>query len=857
MKPFRTNAFYTLGDLAPNFFPKYTQKSIADVRIVRSSFYHTVAAGSSPRYNLCENTKIYSECSSQCSSLKDVDAEMVKTGFDPRTCYSNHLIRCFVEDGNLGRARELFDEMPHTNTFTTNTLISGYVKSGSFCEARQLFDGMIDRTTVTWTIMIGAYSQCKQAREAYALFSEMQKSGVMLDHVTYTTLLSTCDDRENFNQVTQVHAHILKSGNMLVLRVCNTLIDSYSKCGLLGEACELFKEMSKRDNVTFNTLISGYSKDGFSEEAIKLLLQMKMEGLKPSEFTYAAVLSAGTAIADLGLGQQIHALVIKSNFIWNIFVSNALLDFYSKCDRVTDMEILFYDMPEYDGVSYNVMITGYAWNGLIKESLDLFKELQLRGFDRKQFPFAVILSIVAALQNLKIGHQMHAQAVVTGAESDILVTNSLIDMYAKCGVLESAKLIFLKQIDRNTVSWTAMISGYVQMGEYEEAIKMFSKMQQAHVTSDQATFSSILRACSSLASLGLGKQLHSFIIKVGYMSNVFSGSALLDVYAKCGCIKEAVQTFEEMSDRNIVSWNAMIAAYAQNGYGKAAINLFEEMLGWGVRPDSVTFISVLSGCSHGGLVEEGVRYFNSMTWFHDIEPKREHYACMVDMLGRSGQLDEAVNLMNEMTFEPDSIMWSSILNSCRIHRNHELGEWASNQLFKMELKDAGPYVIMSNLYAEAGRWEDVGKIKKSMRCQGVKKVTALSWVEMKQKVFTFTSNDKTHWQIDEIRERLDMLAEQMEKLGYKPDTSCALHDEEENVKVESLRYHSERLAISFALINTPPGSPIRVMKNLRACTDCHAAIKLISKIVQREITVRDSSRFHHFRDGFCSCGDFW
>ncbi|KAG9452967.1 hypothetical protein H6P81_005871 [Aristolochia fimbriata] len=859
MKAFVTNTLHTLGDLGPRSFPKCSLKSTTAIRLVPNHphkpsidpktfkrFSQAAIAVGPPNYD-----------PEYFSQSRDVDAQMVKTGFDPRICYSNHLIRCLVDNGNLTRARELFDEMPHTNTFTTNTLISGYVKSGFLSEAQSLFDSMTDRTTVTWTIMIGAYSQSKHTQEAFTIFSEMQKSGAKLDHVTYTSILSACNDRENMNQVSQVHGHALKSGNMLVLRVCNTLIDSYSKCGLLREACEVFMEMPERDNVTFNTLITGYSKDGLSEEAIELFLRMQMESMKPSEFTYAAVLSAGTALADLGLGQQIHALVIKSNYIWNIFVSNALLDFYSKCDRLTDMEILFYDMPEYDGVSYNMMITGYAWNGQNKESFNLFRELQFRGFDRKQYPFAVILSIIGALKNLKMGLQVHAQAVVTAAESDILVSNSLIDMYGKCSVLESAELIFKKQIDHNTVSWTAMISGYVQMGQYEEAIKMFSRMHQAHVTSDQATFSSILRGCSSLASLGFGKQLHAFITKVGYMSNVFSGSALLDAYAKCGCIKEAVQTFEEMNERNIVSWNAMISAYAQNGYGRAAINLFEEMLRWGIMPDSVTFISVLSGCSHGGLVEEGVRYFNSMTRVYGIEPKREHYACMIDILGRSGQLNEAMSLMNKMPFQPDSIMFSSILNSSRVHRNQELGEWAANQLFKMELNDAGPYVIISNLYAQAGRWEDVGKIKKSMRCQGVKKETAMSWVEVKQKIFTFTSNDKTHWQINEIRKKLDMLAEEMEKQGYKPDTSCALHDVEENLKVESLRYHSERLAIAFALISTPAGSPIRVMKNLRACTDCHAAIKLISKIVQREITVRDSSRFHHFRDGFCSCGDFW
>ncbi|XP_077212131.1 pentatricopeptide repeat (PPR) superfamily protein [Tasmannia lanceolata] len=825
MKPFRPNTFHSLASPIPVSFPKYP--------------------------------KLSPKCPSSTTIVQHVDAQMIKTGFNLKTFRSNHLMESFLQSGELSRARQLFDKMSQKNTITTNTLMSGYVKSGSLQEARQLFDLTVDRNMVTWTIMIGGYSQSKQTKEAFALFSQMRRSGTDPDHVTFVSLLSACNDGENSNQLIQVHTHVVKLGYESTLLICNTLVDSYCKCGLLDVARKLFVKMPERDCVTFNALIAGYSKDGFSDQALKLFVEMQISGLKPTQFTFAGVLCAYTGLGDLGLGQQIHGAIIKTNFGWNVFVSNALLDFYSKCGCVTDARKLFDEMPELDGVSYNVIITGYVWNGQCDESLDLFRELQFTGFDRKQFPFSSIMSIASTLSDLEMGRQIHAQTIVTSAESDILVGNSLIDMYAKCGLLDCAELIFSKRNDRNTVSWTAMISGYVQKGFHEEAVKLFFDMRAANVTSDQATFSSILRASSSLASLGLGKQLHSYIVRSGYMSNVYAGSALLDMYAKCGCIKEAVRTFNEMPDRNLVSWNAMITAYSQNGHAKAALNLFEEMLRWGIQPDSVTFLSVLSACSHGGLVEEGFRYFDSMTKFYKLHPKREHYACMVDILGRIGRLGEAEKLMDKMPFEPDSIMWSSILNSCRIHRNQELGQRAADKLFKMELSDAAPYVLMSNIYAEAGRWEDVGKVKKLMKDHGVKKEPAYSWVEIKEKIYSFSANDETHLETGEIRRMLDMLSEQMDKEGYMPDTSCALHNVEKEIKVESLRYHSERLAIAFALINTPPGSPIRVMKNLRACTDCHTAIKMISKIVGREITVRDSSRFHHFRDGFCSCGDYW
>ncbi|KAJ4729548.1 Pentatricopeptide repeat-containing protein [Melia azedarach] len=745
-----------------------------------------------------------------------IDARIIKTGFDPNTCRSNFLIDNLVSRGELSEARKLFDQMPNQNTVTTNVLISGYVKSGNLTNARELFNSMVDRTAVSWTILIGGYSHSNQFREAFELFADMRRECSDPDYVTFATLLSGCDAPDTANELIQAHANIIKFGYDSTLIVCNSLVGSYCKIHRLDLATQVFKEMPERDSVSFNALITGYSKEGLNEEAIKLFSEMQQLGFKPSDFTFAAALCAGIGLDDIALGQQVHAFVVKTNFVGNVFVANALLDFYSKHDRVVEARKLFGEMPEVDGVSYNVMITCYAWNGQHKESLRLFRELQFTRFNRSQFPFSTLLSIVANTLDLHIGRQIHAQTIVTSANSE------------------------------------------VKKGYIEESLNLFIEMHRANVSADQATFASILKASADLASLSLGKQLHSFVIRSGFMSNVFSASALLDMYAKCGSLKEAIQTFQEMTERNIVSWNALISAYAQNGDGEATLKSFEEMIQSGYQPDSVSFLSVLSACSHCGLVAEGLQYFNSMTQKYKLEPKKEHYVCMIDILCRRGCFDQAEMLIAQMPFEPDEIMWSSVINSCRIHKNLELAKKAADQLFKMEkLRDAAPYVAMSNIYAGAGQWDSVSKVKKAMRDRGVKKVAGYSWVEIKNKVHVFTANDKQHPQMKEIRRKIENLIRQMKKEGYKPDTSCALHNEDEEIKIESLKYHSERLAIAFALINTPEGSPILVMKNLRACTDCHAAIKVISKITRREITVRDSSRFHHFSDGLCSCGDYW
>ncbi|KAL4306993.1 hypothetical protein AHAS_Ahas16G0233800 [Arachis hypogaea] len=755
----------------------------------------------------------------------------------PQTCRFNFLIRACVQRGELRRARKLFDGMPHRNTFSANMMIMGYIQSGDLATATNLFDGMDDRNAVSWTMLIGGYAQNNRFREAFGLFVEMCRHGVEPDYVTFSTLLSGFTEFDSVNEVTQVHAYVVKLGHNSAMVVSNSLLDSYCKTRSLGLACQLFEHMPMKDSVTYNALMAGYSKEGLNHEALNLFFRMQDLEFKPTEFTFATVLCCGIQLDDIEFGQQVHSLLLKTNFVWNVFVANALLDFYSKHDRVAEAQKLFNEMPELDGISYNVLITCYVWNGRFKESIELFRELHLTRFNRRQFPYATLLSMAANALNLEMGRQIHSQAIVTAAISDNMIGNSLVDMYAKCDRFGEANRIFANLALQSSVPWTALISGNVQKGHPEEGIKLFIEMQRAEKTADAATYASILKACANLASQALGKQLHSHIIRSGCLSNVFSGSALLDMYAKCGSIENALQMFQEMPVRNSVSWNALISAYAQNGDGENTLRSFEQMVHSGLKPNAVSFLSVLCACSHCGLVEEGLQYFNSMTQIYEVTPKREHYTSMVDMLCRSGRFEEAVKMMAQMPFEPDEIMWSSVLNSCRIHKNQELAKKAADQLFSMkELRDAAPYVSMANIYAEIGEWENVGKVKTAMRSRGIRKVPAYSWVEIKHKTHVFSANNKSHPQMKEITRKLDDLEKQMEKEGYKPDLSCALHNEDNELKAESLKYHSERIAIAYALISTSEGSPIVVMKNIRACTNCHAAIKAISKIVGREIT---------------------
>lgn len=339
--------------------------------------------------------------------------------------------------------------------------------------------------------------------------------------------------------------------------------------------------------------------------------------------------------------------------------------------------------------------------------------------------------------------------------------------------------------------------------------------------------------------------------------NVFVGTSVIDMYCKCGRVGMARKAFNRMKEKNIKSWTAMLAGYGMHGQAREALEVFDEMQNAGVKPNYITFVSVLAACSHAGLVKEGWHWFNAMTAKFNIIPGVEHYGCMVDLLGRAGHLNEAYDLIKGMKVNPDFIVWGALLGACRIHKNVELGEISARMLFELDPKNCGYYVLLSNIYADAGRWDDVDRLRVMMKKRGLVKPPGYSLVELKGQIHVFLVGDKEHPRHEEIYVYLETLSVKMQETGYVPDTTSVLHDVDQEEKETVLRVHSEKLAVAFGIMNTAQGTTIQVIKNLRVCGDCHTAIKFISKIVSREIVVRDSNRFHHFKDGFCSCGDYW
>ncbi|KAH6813547.1 Tetratricopeptide repeat superfamily protein [Perilla frutescens var. frutescens] len=518
---------------------------------------------------------------------------------------------------------------------------------------------------------------------------------------------------------------------------------------------------------------------------------------------------------------------------------------------------LFDQIPHPNIFTWDTMIRGYAESDDPYPALDIYRRLRgSSGYpDTHTYPF--LLKAVAKLAVLREGEKVHCAAMKDGFASLMFVQNALVHFYGVCGRAESALQVFDKMPVRDLVAWNSVINMFASNGMPNEALLLYGKMGLENVKPDGFTLVSLLTACSELGALALGRRSHVYMIKKGLDKNLHAANALVVHYSKCGNIKEANKVFDGMEEKSVVSWTSLVVGMAVNGFGEEALELFKEMERRRLVPSEITFVGVLYACSHCGMVNEGFAYFDRMTKVYGIVPKIEHHGCMVDLMGRAGLVQTAYDYIRSMPIEPNAVIWRTLLGACTISGNLEIAEIARDRLRKLDPRHCGDYVLLSNLYASEKRWSDVHKVRKAMAKDGIKKVPGHSLVELGNRVHEFVMGDTSHAQSEAIYAMLSEMTRLLRLQGYAPNTSNVLADIEEEEKETALSYHSEKIAVAFMLINTPAGTPIRIVKNLRVCGDCHLAIKLLSKIFERDIIVRDCSRFHHFRDGGCSCKDYW
>ncbi|EXB68664.1 hypothetical protein L484_024678 [Morus notabilis] len=701
----------------------------------------------------------------------------------------------------------------------------------------------------------------------------------------------------------QLHAYLLKS-NSAQLSTTTKLLSLYANNLCFFEANLVLDSIPNPDLFCFSTLIHASSKLGRFSFSLRLFSRMLSRQIFPDAFLFPSLVKASSGLPSLEVGKQLHSFAFLFGFCSDSFVQSSLLHMYLKCDHIWDARKLFDGMPQRDLVAWSALISGYSsrglveeakglfydmgmgglepnvvtWNGMISgfsrsgscsEAVDMFRRMHSEGVPPDGSSVSSVLPAIGDLEDLNVGIQVHGYVVKRGFGSDKCVTSALIDMYGKSswlsrnGFVEDALEVFRKfkrqqqAMQLNIVSWTSVIACCSQNGKDMDALELFREMQLEGFKPNSVTIPCMLPACGNIAALTYGKAAHCFSLRMGIFDNLYVGSALIDMYGNCGKLHLSRLCFDQLPVRNLVCWNAIMSGYAMHGKARETIEIFQMMQKSGQKPDFISFTCVLSACSQNGLTDEGWHYFSSMSKEHGIEARLEHYACMVTLLGRSGKLEEAYSLINKMPMEPDACVWGSLLSSCRVHNNVSLGEVAAEKLFELEPRNPGNYVILSNIYGSKGMWSQVDRVRDMMNQKGLRKNPGCSWIEVKNEVHMLLAGDKSHPQRIQIIGKLNKLSMEMKNSGYFPNFTFVLQDVEEQDKVHILCGHSEKLAVAFGLLNTPPGSSLRVIKNLRICGDCHVVIKFISSFEQREIFVRDTNRFHHFKDGHCSCGDYW
>lgn len=682
--------------------------------------------------------------------------------------------------------------------------------------------------------------------------------GVRPNKYTYPFVLKACSGLLAIEDGVEIHSHAKMFGLESDVFVCTALVDFYAKCGILVEAQRLFSSMSHRDVVAWNAMIAGCSLYGLCDDAVQLIMQMQEEGICPNSSTIVGVLPTVGEAKALGHGKALHGYCVRRSFDNGVVVGTGLLDMYAKCQCLLYARKIFDVMGVRNEVSWSAMIGGYVASDCMKEALELFDQMILKdAMDPTPVTLGSVLRACAKLTDLSRGRKLHCYIIKLGSVLDILLGNTLLSMYAKCGVIDDAIRFFDEMNPKDSVSFSAIVSGCVQNGNAAVALSIFRMMQLSGIDPDLTTMLGVLPACSHLAALQHGFCSHGYLIVRGFATDTLICNALIDMYSKCGKISFAREVFNRMDRHDIVSWNAMIIGYGIHGLGMEALGLFHDLLALGLKPDDITFICLLSSCSHSGLVMEGRLWFDAMSRDFSIVPRMEHCICMVDILGRAGLIDEAHHFIRNMPFEPDVRIWSALLSACRIHKNIELGEEVSKKIQSLGPESTGNFVLLSNIYSAAGRWDDAAHIRITQKDWGLKKIPGCSWIEINGIVHAFVGGDQSHLQLSQINRKLEELLVEMKRLGYQAECSFVFQDVEEEEKEQILLYHSEKLAIAFGILNLKAGRPILVTKNLRVCGDCHTAIKFMTLITKREITVRDANRFHHFKNGTCNCGDFW
>ena len=651
----------------------------------------------------------------------------------------------------------------HVAMLEVNSQLKQLVKAGDLNAARRMFDKMPHRDEISWTNMISGYVNASDSCEALVLFSNMWvQPGVRMDHFVLSLALKACALNMNLYYGELLHGYSVKSSFVNSVFVGSALVDMYTKVGKIQLGCRVFDEMPVRNVVSWTAVITGLVQAGYAKEGLVYFSEMQRSKVEYDSYSFAIALKACADFGALNYGREIHAKTMKKGFNESSFVANTLATLYNKCGKLVYGMRLFEKMRTQDVVSWTTIITTLVQMGQEEHAIEAFIKMKESDVSPNEYTFAAIISGVANLAITECGEQLHAHVLRIGLVDSLSVANSIITMYSKCGQLTSASMVFHGMTRRDIVSWSTIIAAYSQGGYGEEAFEYLSWMRREGPKPNEFAFASVLSVCGSLAILEQGKQLHAHVLSIGLEHTAMIQSALINLYSKCGSIKDASKIFNVAENEDIVSWTAMINGYAEHGCSQKAIDLFVKIHTGGLKPDSVTFIGVLTACSHAGLVDLGFHYFNLMINEYRINPSKEHYGCMIDLLCRAGRLNDAERMIKSMPFQRDDVVWSTLLRACRLNGDVDRGIRAAEEILKLDPNCAGTHITLANIYASKGRLSESANVRKIMKSKGVIKEPGWSWIKVKNLLSAFVAGDRSHPQGEDIYCMLDLLASRTE-----------------------------------------------------------------------------------------------
>ncbi|KAF5798641.1 putative tetratricopeptide-like helical domain superfamily [Helianthus annuus] len=640
---------------------------------------------------------------------------------------------------------------PHNvNMFQVNTELKELVKSGKLNGARQVFDKMPQRDEVTWTTIISGYVKAADPSEALSLFSTMWVDpSQRMDPFLLSLALKACAISFGAKQGESLHGYCVKTDFVSSVFVGSALLDMYMKIGKVYEGCRVFDEMPIRNVVSWTAVITGLVRAGLNMEGIAYFSKLCRNNMAYDSYTLAIALKACADACLLRTGKEIHAQTLKKGFDTTSFVANTLTTMYNKCGKAEYALYLFETIKTKDVVSWTTIITSYVQTGQDHKAVNAFLRMRESEVIPNEYTLAAVISGCANTAQIDLGQQFHAHVLHNGLMSCMSVANSVMTMYSKCGKLHLSSIVFHEMTQKDIISWSTIIGGHAQGGFGEEAFRYLSLMKKDGPKPNEFAFSSVLSVCGNMAILEQGKQLHAHCICVGLDHTAMVRSGLINMYSKCGSINESLKIFNEAEHNDIVSWTAMINGYAEHGLSQQAIDLFERLVKVGLRPDAITFIGVLTACSHAGLVDLGFHYFNQITNYK-LSLSKEHYGCMIDLLCRAGRLREAENMITDMPYNVDDVVWSTLLRACRLHGDVDLGAHAAKRILEMDPNCASTHIMLANLYSVKGKWREAAEMRRLMRRKGVIKEPGWSWIKIRDCVFAFAAGDRSNPQWEDI-----------------------------------------------------------------------------------------------------------